>query len=141
MSVITPEVRAFLLSLPHTAKLATVRANGLAHVVPVWFDLDGDTIVFNTGSTTVKARNMQRDPRVCICVDDETPPFAFVRIEGTAQLIDELEQVKHWATRIGGRYMGADAAELYGARNGVPGELVVRITPTRVHFEKDIASF
>ncbi len=36
--------------------------------------------------------------------------------------------------------MGEDLAEAYGKRNGVPGELLVRMTPTRVVFEKNIAS-
>ncbi|HEY8460285.1 MAG TPA: PPOX class F420-dependent oxidoreductase, partial [Blastocatellia bacterium] len=79
MPKMTPsECREFISSVPHTAKLATVRPDGRPHVVPVWFDLDGDDIVFTTGGKSVKAANIRRDPRVCICVDDETPPFAFV---------------------------------------------------------------
>lgn len=56
------EVRGFLLSHERTACLATVRADGRPHVVPVWFDLDGDTIVFTMGQASVKAKNMRRDP-------------------------------------------------------------------------------
>jgi len=44
-----------------------------------------------------------------------------------------------WATRIAARYMGSELAEQYGARNGVPGELLVRVTLTKVIFAKDIA--
>src|SRR4051812_33619589 len=74
----TDEYRAFLLARPRTAKLATVRADGRPHIAPIWFDLDGDVLVFNTGDTTVKAANMRRDPRVSLCIDDDRPPFAFV---------------------------------------------------------------
>ena len=60
-------------------------------------------------------------------------------VEGAATLSPDLDALLHWATRIGRRYMGEDLAETYGKRNGVPGELLVRVTPTRVIFEKDIA--
>ena len=128
------EVRAFLSALPaRTGKLATVRVDGRPHVAPVWFDVDDDgSLVFNTGRATVKGRNLRRDPRASLCVDDQRPPFSFVVVEGVADISDDLGEVRRWAARIGGRYMGADRAEEYAARNGVPGELVVRLRPERV---------
>jgi hypothetical protein len=135
------EVRAFLGGLPpHTGKLATVRANGQPHLAPVWYEIDTDgTIVFNTGEATVKGRNLQRDPRASLCVDDERPPFSFVVLEGVVELSDDLDDVREWATRIGARYMGADRAEEYGARNGVAGEMVGRLRPVRVVSARDLA--
>jgi len=124
------EARAFLLERPRTAKLATVRADGRPHVAPVWFDLDGAQLVFTTWHTTVKAANLRRDPRVSLCVDDEAPPFAFV--EGIVALSENLDELRAWATRIAGRYMGAAQAAAFGARNGVPGEILVRVQPTRI---------
>ena len=128
------EVREFLSALPaRTGKLATVRADGRPHVAPVWFDVDDDgSLVFNTGSATVKGRNLRRDPRASLCVDDQRPPFSFVIVEGVVEISDDLDEVRRWAGRLGGRYMGADRVEEYGARNGVPGELVVRLRPQRV---------
>ena len=87
----------------------------------------------------MKARNMQRDRWVSLCVDDEEPPFAFVLIEGTATLTASDPDLLHWATRIGGRYMGEELAEAYGRRNAVEGELLVRVAPTRIIARKDIA--
>jgi PPOX class probable F420-dependent enzyme len=140
MAKMTPEeCRGFLLAQARTGKLATVRADGRPHIAPIWFDLDGETIVFNTGETTVKARNIQHDARISLCVDDDRPPFTYVQVEGTAVLSEEMEELRYWAARIAGRYMGADQAEAYGRRNAVPGELVVRITPTHWHGEKNIA--
>jgi PPOX class probable F420-dependent enzyme len=107
--------------------------------VPVWFHVDGDEVVFTTWQGSVKARTLRRDPRVCVCVDDERPPFAYVMLEGTATLSDDLGQLRSWATRIAARYMGADQAEAYGARNGVEGELLVRVRPTAVVAEEGIA--
>jgi PPOX class probable F420-dependent enzyme len=128
------DVRAFLTAVPaRTGKLATVSADGRPHVAPVWYDLDDDgSLVFNTGASTLKGRNMRRDPRVSFCVDDDRPPFGFVVVEGLADLSDDLADVRRWAVRLGGRYMGADRAEEYGARNGVPGELLVRVRPEHV---------
>lgn len=132
--------RDFLTSQPRTGKLATTRKSGAPHVTPVWFDVDGDEIVFTTHDTSIKARNIARDARVCLCVDDDTPPYAYVIVEGTAvnSPIDQ-EQLLRWATRLGGRYMGVDRAEEYGKRNGVPGELVMRVTPTRIIAESAVA--
>jgi PPOX class probable F420-dependent enzyme len=127
------EITAFLAAdPPHTAKVATVRADGRPHVAPVWFAVDSDgSILFNTGRDTVKGQSLARDPRIALTVDDERPPFTFVIIEGTAEIIDDLDQVRHWATILGGRYMGQDQAEQYGRRNGVPGELLIRVRPDR----------
>jgi PPOX class probable F420-dependent enzyme len=134
------EWRAFLTAPARTAKLATVRADGRPHVAPIWFALDDDdTIVFTTGATTVKGRSIVADPRVALCVDDDRPPFSFVVVEGKAAVVDDADALLTWATRLGARYMGADRAEEYGRRNGVPGELLVRVTPTRVLAHNNIA--
>ena len=130
---------AFLVAEPRPAVLATVRADGRPHAAPVWIDVDDGEIVFNTGASTVKGRNIVRDPRVTLVVQDDHPPFSVVTVEGTASVSSDLEDVRRWAARIGGRYMGADQAEAYGARNGVPGELVVRVRPTKVWSARDVA--
>ncbi len=135
------EVRTFLTALPaRTAKLATVRADGRPHIAPVWYDLDDSgSLVFNTGESTVKGRNMRREPRVSLCVDDDRPPFSFVVVEGVAEISDDVGEVRRWAARLGGRYMGADRAEEYGSRNGVAGELLVRVRPERIVSAVDLA--
>lgn len=134
------EIRAFLMNTARTGKLATVRVDGRPHIAPIWFTLDGDDILFNTWHTSVKAQNIQRDGRVSLCVDEEAPPFAYVIIEGiaTIQAISLDENVR-WATAISGRYMGADLAESYGKRNGVAGEHLVRLRPTKIIAKKNIS--
>ncbi len=133
------EYRSFLLDHVRTASLATVRPDGRPHVAPVWFDLDGDTLVLTTGENSVKGRNMRRDPRVSLCIDDQEPPFRFAVIEGTAKLTAEDPDLLHWTTRIGGRYMGAEHADEYGQRNAAPGELLVRVTPQKILAYKNIS--
>lgn len=135
------ECHRFLLSQARTGKLATVRKDGRPHVAPIWYAMDGETIVFTTAETTVKGRNLRRNARVSLCIDDERPPFAYVLVEGTATLSSNMDELLPWATRIAGRYMGEELAEAYGKRNAVAGEMVVRITPTRIHGEKNISDW
>jgi PPOX class probable F420-dependent enzyme len=124
--------------------LAVTRLDGSPHAAPVWIDLDtdpdgADVVVFTTGEDTVKGKSIRRDGRVCLTVDDDAPPFSFVMITGRAVVSEDREDVVRWAARIGGRYMGADRAEEFGKRNAVPGELVVRIVPTKVVASLDVA--
>ncbi|MER5534018.1 PPOX class F420-dependent oxidoreductase [Streptomyces mirabilis] len=124
--------RAFVSQGTRTGKLSTVRADGSPHVAPIWFLLDGDHVLFNTAKDSVKGRNLARDGRVALCVDDDQPPFDFVVLEGRAELSEDLGELRHWAARIGARYMGEDRAEELGKRNGVPGELLVRVRVEKV---------
>jgi len=135
-----PEIREFLTTGTRTAKVATVRADGRPHVAPVWFILDGDDLLFTTGAETLKGKALRRDPRVALCVEDDEPPFAFVVVNGEASLSTDLDELLRAATRIGARYMGDDRAEEFGRRNAVPGELVVRVTPSSVVAQKDVAA-
>jgi len=105
------------------------------------YDLDGDDLVFTTGGETVKARNMKRDSRICLSVDDQTPPYSFVMIEGTVSFWEDPEELLEWATRIGGRYMGEDRAEAYGRRNSSEGEILVRIRPEKILAYKDVTAW
>ena len=134
------EWKAFLVEQPRTAKLATVRKDGRPHVVPIWIDLDDDgTVVFTTYAESLKGKSIRHDPRVCLCVDDDRPPFSFVIVEGTVEISEDLDDLLRWATRIGGRFMGAANAEAFGSRNAVPGELLVRLRPTHVVARAGIA--
>ena len=134
------EQRRFLAEGTRTGKLATVREDGRPHVAPVWFVLDGQDLVFTTGAETVKGRNLRRDPRVAISVDRQEPMYDFVIVEGTATISADPAELLHWATRIAARYVGEAQAETYGRRNAVPGELLVRVTPTRIVSAKDVAA-
>lgn len=135
------ECLTFLLDRPRTGKIATVQPNGRPHVAPIWFALDGDQVVFTTWHATVKAHNLRHAPWVSLCVDDETPPFAFVKVDGTVTIASDLGELRQWATAIARRYMGDELAEQYGNRNAVEGELLVRVTPTRIYGETDIAGW
>jgi PPOX class probable F420-dependent enzyme len=131
-SLSDPEVRDFLTRGTRTGKLGYLAASGRPLVTPVWFVVEGDSLVFNTGEKTAKGRALARDPRATLCVDLEEPPFAFVQVQGEAELSEDPAELLRTATAIAARYMGAERAEEYGQRNAVPGELVVRMRPVKV---------
>ena len=132
MKEMTPaERRAFLAHGTRTGKLATSRSDGHPHVAPVWFVPDGDDLVFMTWHTSVKGKAVQRDGRVALVVDDETFPYSFVLVEGTATVARDPQVCRLWARRIASRYVPADRVEVYTDRNAAEGELVVRIEGQR----------
>ena len=127
-----PKISAFLGAGTRTGKLAYTSGDGRPLVVPIWFVVEDGTLVFNTGKDTAKGRALARDPRATLCVDLEEPPYGFVQVQGTAELSEDPAELLRTATAIAARYMGQDRAEEVGKRNGVPGELVVRLHPTKV---------
>jgi PPOX class probable F420-dependent enzyme len=137
-SVTDPQIRAFLSEGTRTGKLSYRAADGRPLVAPVWFVVvDDGRLVFNTGKDTAKGRALARDPRAAICVDLERLPYAFVQVQGVAELSEDPADLLATATAIAARYVGPERAEEFGRRNGVPGELVVRLRPVKViaHFD------
>ena len=146
------ETASFLSQGTLTAKVSTVNKDGTCHTVPIWFVLDGEEeeeeeaegqdIIFTTSSESVKAKHIRRDNRVTLCVDDQKPMYSFVTVYGNAtitQYSDNPDEQLKWSTKIAERYMGKENAERYGKRNAGEGELLVRVKPTKIIAEKDIA--
>jgi PPOX class probable F420-dependent enzyme len=132
--------RSFLLEGTRTGKLAVTRRDGSPYVLPVWFLLDGDDVIFTTGAETVRGRALRRDPRVSMLVDEERPPYSFVRVDGRAEVSEDLGEMRRWARALGARYMGEEVADGFAERNAVPGELLVRIVPDRISAQADISA-
>jgi PPOX class probable F420-dependent enzyme len=136
---LTDDVIAFISEGTRTGKLGYTASDGRPLVAPVWFVVEDGTLAFNTGKDTAKGRALARDSRAVICVDDERPPYSFVQVQGTVTISEDPADLVDIATRTGARYMGADRADEYGRRNGVPGEVVVRLQPTKVLKAFDLA--
>ena len=127
------EMKAFLLEGTRTAKLSVVRKDGAPFVTPVWFLLDEDgTLVFETERRSIKGHAIARDPRVSLCVEDDVPPFGFVRIDGEAGITENHPDLLAWTTRIAARYMGDERADEIGKLNAGDGHALVRVTVQRV---------
>ena len=99
------EIYAFLNNGTMTGKISTASLEGTPHVAPVWFVVDGLSnqdvknivITFTTYIKSLKARHLLSNPQVCLCVDDQTPPYSFVIVNGIAEVNqspDEEELLK-----------------------------------------------
>ena len=143
------EVYSFLNNGTMTGKISTANHRGKPHVVPVWFVVDENppqevnniVIIFTTHSKSLKARHLLSNPQVCVCVDDQTPPYSFVVINGIAEIdkAPNQEDLLKCTTRIAERYMGKENAERFGKRNAVPGEFIIRIRPTKIIAQKNVS--
>lgn len=126
------EIRTFLLEAPRTCHLATVREDGRPHVVTIWFTVDGEDVVFTTSSASVKVKNLRRTGFAAISIDDSAPPFSYVALEGPVKIVDDLEQVRHWARIVATRYMGAEWAEEFVRGDNLPDDLYCRLIPSHI---------
>ncbi|OBF11065.1 PPOX class F420-dependent oxidoreductase [Mycobacterium sp. 852002-10029_SCH5224772] len=139
MAELSDRVIEFLSAGTRTGMLGYVAADGRPLVTPVWFVVDHGQLAFTTGRDTSKGHAIARDSRLVICVDDPHPPYSFVQVQGVVTVSEDLADVLDIATRTGARYMGAERADEFGRRNAVPGELVVRLRPTKVNAGFDIS--
>jgi hypothetical protein len=94
----TQQWHEFVMTGTRTGKLAVIRADGRPHATPVWFALDGDDVILNTGAVSIKGKALRRDPRVCLSVDDQVPPYSFVVIDGVAEISEEPGELRRWAS-------------------------------------------
>ncbi|HKV85821.1 MAG TPA: PPOX class F420-dependent oxidoreductase [Ktedonobacterales bacterium] len=133
MRAMTPdECRRFLWKGNHTMVVATLRADGRPHLTPVWYTLDGERVAFQTPGSSAKVRHIRRDPRITVFVDDEAPPFAYVTVEGAAEVVEAPAELRHWVERIGARYLGEEQAETYREHYLSAGDVLVWVTPTKI---------
>jgi PPOX class probable F420-dependent enzyme len=124
--------RAFLTEGTRTAVLATIREDGRPYAVRIAFVLDDDDILFVTNAETVKGRDLVRDPRVTLVVDDEVPPFAFVMIEGTAVASPDVGNVEQLARRISQRYDAGEGMEEFVRFAREELGMLVRVAASRI---------
>lgn len=101
-----PDDAKALLDGANFAHVATLQEDGSPQVTPVWITRDGDVAMFNTAKGRVKHRNLVRDPRVAISVHDESNPYTYVQIQGTAELVDDADMTV--INQLSNNYMGQD---------------------------------
>jgi PPOX class probable F420-dependent enzyme len=116
----------------HVAVLATAGPEGEAVLTPIWYLYRDGALYMRTGIESLKARNVRRDPRVSLCVQDERAPFKSVRVYGRATIEPEDETM---AASMARRYLGAvgGAAYLRMARQAVErsAEITLVMRPER----------
>src|SRR5215831_12201084 len=104
---LTEKVRAFLQER-RFAVLATINADNTPQLTTMWYLLEDDgTITMNTKVGRTKERNMRRDHRISICIEDG---YDFITINGTVEMIDDPEIAQHDIYRLAVRYDGEEKA-------------------------------
>jgi PPOX class probable F420-dependent enzyme len=134
------EILDFIMEAPRTGQIATVRGDGRPHVATIWLTVDGDDIVFVTSSESVKARNIRETGYAAIAVDDDRPPYSNITAEGPVTVIDDMKQVRRWGRAIAARYMGDEWARAFSEMDGLPDDLVCRLTPRTMTGMADMAA-
>jgi len=123
-----PEKYADLFTKPAFANLATVMPDGSPQVTPVWVDFDGSHILFNSALGRVKDKNIRRDPRVSVAIQDPGNPYRYLEVRGRVVEITQKGADEH-INKLSQKYLGKP---VYPFRQ--PGEVRVlyRIEPEHV---------
>src|SRR5881396_931431 len=123
-----PEQYRDLFTKKAFARLATVGADGAPQVTPVWVDYDGTYVRFNTAKGRVKVRNLARNPRVALAMQDPDNPYRYLQIRGRVAEATEQGADAH-IDALAKKYLGQDR---YPFRQ--PGEVRVlyKVLPERV---------
>ena len=115
---------------PRIGRLGTVNGDGTAHIAPVWYRFDDGAFLVLTERGSRKHRNIERDPRVTFCIDDERPPYHTVLVYGSVAV--EEAPGREWREALAIHYLGEEAGRRYIAENMHPNDVMLRITPERV---------
>ena len=131
------------LAQPVIARLATVR-NDAPHVVPMWFDWDGESIWMETGRGFQKHRNLLANPRCAVAIDTTEGGLRFkgVILEGNAELIETPDDlVRETVVRIYRKYLGEEgvAAPTPTAMIDSP-HVLIRLRPSVIRTWDDTAT-
>jgi PPOX class probable F420-dependent enzyme len=123
------EITAYLAT-SHIAVVATVNRNGHPHLTPNWYRYDGQVLTFITRKDRLKYRNLQRDPRISVCIYDPPAASNYVVISGTATWNDQ--NIWDEARRIIERYRAPDQVDEYLARWKTEPRVLITVTPERI---------
>jgi PPOX class probable F420-dependent enzyme len=121
------------LSGPKIAKIATVRKNGSPDVAPVWYYWDGESCYVVGRKKAAWVKNIKREPRVTVLIDDSTPPYSKVVMEGKAKIVGT--QLDDWidiGRQMVKKYYGPTAGDSYLEGSKDQPRTTIRITPKRI---------
>jgi PPOX class probable F420-dependent enzyme len=112
MAMSVAELRAFL-NRPLVGVVATTRADGAPHAVPVWYRYDEEAVHIWTDEARLWVRNVGREGRAAFCVHESEPPYAAVIMRGAAEAVTGGEEVMLEIYRIARRYLDEREVDRY----------------------------
>jgi len=107
MATALSEKARALLQERRFAILGTINKDGSPQLTTMWYLLDGDVILMNTKAGRTKERNMRRDPRISVCIEDG---YSYVTISGTVEMVDDPQVAQRDIYRLAVRYNGEEEA-------------------------------
>ena len=107
MTLFTDSTRAFLAGR-RFAVVATINPDGTPHQSVMWYDVRGDEMIINTQAHAVKVKNLRRDPRIYVCVEDE---YRYVNVAGRAELDYDPARTQADIAALAERYEGPGGRE------------------------------
>jgi len=125
MPEVIPEKYRDLFSKRAFASLGTLMPDGRPQVTPVWCDLEGDLVIFNSAKGRQKDRNVRRDPRVAIAIVDPDNPYRYLEIRGRVVEISEQGADAH-IDKMAKKYLGVDK---YPYRQASEVRVIYKIQP------------
>lgn len=105
--MLTDQIRT-ILDQTYFGVLATINKDGTPQQTVMWYELIGDRIMMNTEAGRLKESNIQRDPRVSICIEDQ---YNYITLAGRASLDDDPERSQADIARLARRYHPPEKAE------------------------------
>ena len=115
---------------PRIARLGTINPDGTPHIAPVWYRYEAGEIRILTDRGSQKHRNIERDPRVTVCIDGDTPPYHTVLVRGRAKVADAPGP--EWRLALAVHYLGEENGRRYVEANDGEGGIMLRIAPEKV---------
>ena len=100
-------------------------------LLPVWYSYEpGGDILFITNKSAKKVRHLEREGRFTLCVQDESPPYSYVSVEGPIISIEDADHDRD-LTPIALRYLGKERGDAYVSETSGDKELLIRMRPAR----------
>ena len=124
-----PEKFVELLKKPAFAHFATIMADGTPQVTPVWFDYDGEFLIVNSAAGRIKDKNVRRDPRVTLEIQDPANPYSYIEIRGQVEEITN-EGADAMIDKLAFKYLGV---EKYPYAKADETRVTYKIRPMKVH--------
>ena len=115
---------------PRIARLGTIAPDGAPHIAPVWYRFEDGAFLVLTDRGSQKHRNIERDPRVVLCIDDDRPPYHTVLVRGRAAV--EPSPGPAWRLALAVHYLGDEAGRRYVEQNDSPNGLLLRISAEKL---------
>lgn len=110
------DVHAFLTEPGHLVRIGTVDADGMPRVLPLWFILHDNAICFTPRQPAVIWKNIERDPRVGLSIDEDAQPYRKVVVQGVVDVLHGPGDDAAWQTlyrEIAKRYTPEPWADAY----------------------------